>query len=1251
MMNGSGATMDTLQINIQSSAKSAAKEVDDLITKLQNLNTALSNVVKASGNMSKLKQNIPKGVSGVSAKATQPKGVPNTERDVSRETTAQLDAAGIKTLKGYDSVATNVKTSFDGMTSSITKYKNAAGNTVTVSKKVKEGIAQISVEANNTNKRMSSLKTAMATAGSVMNKYKMIAAGIVSTISAIGYKLGGVVQNAADYNEAFNLFSVTMGDYAQEGYDWIQKFSSALYLDPSNVMQYMGSFNSLIKGLGTGSDRAYLMSKNMTQLTYDLASFKNLSIDESFQKLMSAISGEIEPLRNVGVALSQNTLQQTAYSLGIKTSINDMNEAQKAQLRYIQIMRSSTEWQTDMGRTLIQPANALRVVKEQFTLLAQAIGRIFLPILMAAIPYVMVLTQALTALANKIASFLGFKFPDIGADIPKISAGLGNVSSGIGDIGKSAKKTKNELQTMLAPFDELNVVQEKAKDAGSGTSGAGGVGAGDLAAALPEYDALANLTDKFRKNMDKARENLKKILPVVLAIGGAFAAWKISKSLLNALDYLNKMTPKNLSFSVSILGVANFLADFDRFRKYLEDIIDNGPTFTNVTGLLSEFVGGIGDIFITLGKTQLGSSLKVVQGIGEIVSAISDISNNGINWNNVTTIITGLTNVAIGISIFTGHIKTAGAFTALQGFVTVIDELRKNWDAIKKGDWSGVDKVTLAVGAVQVLGGLVVAFGVFNDIKKTVDIKKTATNITEVSTSTGDIKQPFKNLTSNLKDIVKSLALGIVIIAEVSATAILFVGAIWVLGKELEQVGIAWQPVLDNGANIAKAIGIGTGLLIGIGVVAGLLGKATTSFGELPLAIAIGTAMLILLGAATALFLVEIWGIGKGLEQIGIAWQPVLDNGENIAKSIGLGTLLLIGVATAAALLGAATIATGGALPVAIALGTVLLMEMGAATKNFINSITDIARQINTQLAPQLALMNSVAPIINTGLKNYTSFLKQFASIIFETTKVNVLSGFATNISTIVSWFSGNPIKKFSNDVNKTYTQVLTLNGKVSKANPELQLAIKLTSEYLALIKKLDSITKNNKTSNLSGNLFVNMREAGKSIINGLVDGMNSRSSSYNNAINKIYDAVSTHKANQAGYNFGSAMANGINNGIKNNLKTNLQLLDSSGKRTDTKFTIRAYAQGGYPDKGQLFFANEAGPEMIGKIGNQTAVANNDQITTSITNALLQALNQYDFGGTQSPTTIYIGNKKIYEGYGDYVNSENDRYGTNTIRI
>ena len=76
----------------------------------------------------------------------------------------------------------------------------------------------------------------------------------------------------------------------------------------------MGSFNSLVKGLGVAEEKSYLMSKNLTQLTYDLSSFKNLDFDTAFRKLQSAMSGEIEPLRNVGVALSQATLQQLAYS-------------------------------------------------------------------------------------------------------------------------------------------------------------------------------------------------------------------------------------------------------------------------------------------------------------------------------------------------------------------------------------------------------------------------------------------------------------------------------------------------------------------------------------------------------------------------------------------------------------------------------------------------------------------------------------------------------------------------------------------------------------------------------------------------------------------------------------------------------------------------------------------------------------------------------------------------------------------------
>lgn len=1147
-------SMDSLSIEIESVAKDSNSAVDLLITKLDKLRTSLQNVLKESDKFSSLKNNISSAAKSttnrVSTKAT------STSNDYGSYH-EQLYKLGIGDLG--DSNYAKLKSTVQTTNSEISKFVTKNNEVVSVAKTTKNGVDNVKV----------SVKTLGDASKNTTNLWGSLANGFTKSVAKISAvylglrKLASVlstsVKEAANYEESLNLFSVTLGDKAEEANAWVEKFSNALYLDPANVRQYMGSFNSLITGLGVGSDKAYIMSQNLTQLTYDLASFKNLDIDTAFRKLQSATSGEIEPLRNVGIALSEATLQELALSMGINKNVADMNEAEKAQLRYIQILKSSTEWQGDMGATLVTPANALRILRQQFTLLSRAVGSVFIPILMKLVPYVMVITQALTKLANKIALIFGYKIQDV--DYNRMAKGIGGIGDNVRDLGDNASSTTKKLNTMLAPFDDLNVVQNQTAGAGFG-AGLGG-SSDDLGAMIDGYDALAKLNDGFQKNMRNAEKTLKRILPVVTAIGAAFLTWKISKKLLSSLKILQGLTPKNLSFSVSILGVANFLADFDRFRKYLEDILDNGATFTNVVGLLSEFTGGIGDVFTILGRTKLGGALKVVQGIGEITSAISDIANNGINWSNVTTTIRGLTNVAIGIGLFTGNIKLAGAMTAIQGFTSIIEELHKNWDAIKKGDWSGVDKATLLIGALQVLGGVLVAFDAFNKLKKTTTIADSPATMSELSTTTS-------KLIPSLTSLAKNLGLGILIMGEVTAAAVLFVGAIWLLGKELEQVGIAWQPVLNNGSNIAQAIGIGTGLLMAI-------------------------------GGATAL-------------------------------------------------LGVATVASGGTLPIAIGLGTAMLVAMSSATAVFIGQVARIAKQINNQLAPQLSLMNQNAPTITTGLNNYTSFLKKFATIIYNTTKLSVLSSFASFITTIVGWFSGDPIKKFARDVNKTYTQTRNLNEKLRTANPELANAITLVSEYINLVKTLDRVVGNNKVSNISGNMFINMRDAGKKLVTGFADGINSQKSSLTNAVNSIYNAINTYRAWQVGYDFGRNIGNGINNGIRNTINSTIKLLNKSGS-VSNQYTIRAYAAGGYPETGEFFVANENGPEMIGKIGNRSAVANNNQIETSLTNALITALNNYDFGGGNSPTTIYIGNKKVYEGYGDYINGENDRYGTNTIRI
>ena len=1259
---------DTLMINIQSTANDATKEIGSLISALMKLQTQLNNTLDASKNFSQLKKNL----SGATSKTSTPK-TPTVNMDSVKnlKTTDTMSALASQgtVISKQGSLLANFKSQLDSLgmseqsianqidkttkntrlsTTETTRYQTSLGNLLTVTSQTRNGLTRFSTTLKEVNKQAQSSTSIFKAMTSGISGMALQFQIVWSTIRGVATGLGSFAMQGASYYEALNLFTTTLGDKAKDGIKWVEEFSNALYLDPANVMRYMGRFNSLIKGLGVGVDDAYLMSQQLTQLSYDLSSFAELDFETAFQKLQSAISGEIEPLRNVGVALSEATLQELAYSLGIEKSVSAMSEAEKAQLRYIQIMRSSADWQGDLGKTLTSPANAIRVAREQFNLLGRAIGNVFIPILMMVIPYVMVITEWLTNLANALADILerifGIKL-DFSLDDTKVDTG--GITDGLEDVGNAADETKNKLNTMLAPFDELNNVQTTSTDDGSGAGNGG-----DLGDDLPTYDALSKLTDKFNQNVENAKKNLEGLIPVVLSIGAGIAAWKISKKLLEGIDTLKSLASKDFSWSFSILGAVNFFADLDRLKEYIDDILENGPNFTNVTGLLSEFVGSIGDIFVTLGKTKLGGSLKVVQGIGEIVSAISDISKTGVNWDNVTTIITGLTNVAIGIGVLTKNLKLAGTATALQGLTSIIEELHDNWEAIKKGDWSGVDKVTLIIGGLQVLGGLVVAFKSFNDIKKGVKLKDTVKNVTEVSDTITGIDKPTSSLTKTLGSLAKNLGLGLIVIAEVAAAAVLFVGAIWALGAELEQVGLAWEPVLDNGETIAAAIGLGTLILVAIGTAAGLLGMATTATGyALPIAIGLGTLMLVELGAAAILFIAEVWAIGTELDQIRIAWQPVLDNGETIATSITVATGLLIGIGVATAALGTATVASVGLLPVAIGLGTALLVELVEATKAFVDSVTDVAKQINDRLSPELERINENAPTVTKGLNNYMSFLKKFASIISESTKVDLLSGFKSLVGGLIGLFAEDPIKKLAKDVNKTYTQTKDLNKKLKDANPELEEASDLTSEYLKLISKLDKLAKNNKTSKLSGNLFTNMENAGRNIITGLVSGMNSKISSYNSALNNIYNAIDSNRARNAGYNFGAAIASGITNGIRNNLKTTIKLF-SSGKAIGNSFTLRAYASGGFPDSASLFFANENGiPEMIGRIGNQTAVANNDQITTAIASAVTQAINNSDFGQNSSPTVIYIGNKKVYEGYGQHVQKENDRYGTNMIRI
>ena len=221
--------------------------------------------------------------------------------------------------------------------------------------------------------------------------------------------IGTWVSESNRYVENLNLFDATMGKYAESSKQYAEKIGDLMGIDPGEWMRSEGVFNTIITGFGVVSDRANIMSKNLTQLGYDLSSFFNISFADSMQKLTSGISGELEPLRRLGYDLSQARLKAVALSLGIDKSFNNMTQAEKAQLRYYAIMKQVTVAQGDMARTLNAPANQLRILQAQVIQVSRALGNVFIPVLTAVLPYIIAFVKLIRMAINAIASLFGFK--------------------------------------------------------------------------------------------------------------------------------------------------------------------------------------------------------------------------------------------------------------------------------------------------------------------------------------------------------------------------------------------------------------------------------------------------------------------------------------------------------------------------------------------------------------------------------------------------------------------------------------------------------------------------------------------------------------------------------------------------------------------------------------------------------------------------------------------------------------------------
>lgn len=689
----------------------------------------------------------------------------------------------------------------------------------------------------STEKYNASARKATTTTGKFTSGLKALnVAAVAITFRKIGHFIAQAVTESNKYQEDLNLFTVALGQYAAEAQNYVEKVSDVMGIDPAQWLRNQGVFNTLLTGFGDTAERAQLMSQNLTQLGYDLSSFFNISIEDAMQKLQSGISGELEPLRRLGYDLSQARLEQTALNLGIKESVANMTQAEKAELRYYAIMTQVTTAQGDMARTLEAPANQLRILQAQLTQAARAIGNIFIPALNAILPYAIAVVQVIREIANALANLAGFKLTEVDySGVNSAAVGAGSLADNLDDAAGAAKK----LKQYTAGFDELNVF---APNTGSG-SGAGAGGAGGFDFDLPTYDFLG---DAVQTRIGEIKKMIEDTLAEITTIVSGF---------MLAVGAILVVTGVNIPLGVGLMAAGAVGLAATVGLNWTAMSSELASTLALITGVVGGFLLALGAIMAFSGANlPLGIALMALGGASLVSAAV-------INWHNsdrhLTDALTTLTGVLAGASLavgamlaFTGVATGLGIALMAVGAVTLVSAAALNWNSIPDALASPLSRVGLLVSGATLALGAILAFSGCMPLGIALMAIGATSLVSVMALNWNGLSDEIQNVIAIITTVVSVAFLAI-------GAALAFSGANIPLGLALLAAGAVtmgtaimpnWNDLSDNvQQKISMITTVVGGALLAVGAILALSGVA------LPLGLGLMAAGALSLGAVATL--------------------------------------------------------------------------------------------------------------------------------------------------------------------------------------------------------------------------------------------------------------------------------------------------------------------------------------------------------------------------------------------------------------
>lgn len=634
------ADVDKLSIVFESDVDEAVKAIDKLTGALQRLDQSVKIDSSIAGTLNAISR-FDRVVSGLKTENIDAfsKGIKNLVEAL--KPLEKIGKSGLgKTLSSLSDISKTInkldQADLGKFSSQMNQLSNAMaplaqnGNQLSnVFNKMPNAVASASKSLDNYNSKSRGAKTHT---GGLISTISSIIGGVRSfnsIFSALNSTFGFFYNESADYIEQMNLFDVAMGSASQSAEAFAQKVSDAMGIDPGKWMEYQGTLNMMIEGFGVASDKAQIMSQNLTQLSYDYSSLMNVDVSTAFDKIQSAMSGQIKGLKEYGNNVSVAMVKQTGLKYGLKGNVSTWDQNTQAIMRYITIMNNASKVDVfnDMARTINTPSNAVRILAQQFKVLRRTIGNIASVFATAVIPYIQVALDLLNKFASFVASLFGFKLPTIDySGLEKGSGAMDDVSDSAKDAGKSVggttkkvKDLKKELQTL--GFDELNILNSPKSDSDNGGSGggsgSGGVGGGSIGDIdLPQYDFLKGL----QKSTDEMEKKLKELFKPVTD------SWnKYGKGVMDSFKFMLD----ELSGLVKSLG------------KSFGEVWQNGTGKKTVSEILlivknlCDFVGYLAKRFREAWD-EAGLGTKIIQNLWDaannLLHSVEDISEQLSNF-------------------------------------------------------------------------------------------------------------------------------------------------------------------------------------------------------------------------------------------------------------------------------------------------------------------------------------------------------------------------------------------------------------------------------------------------------------------------------------------------------------------------------------------------------------------------------------------------------------------------------------------